>query len=195
MNIICGDALGVSCGTWVAFWNGAIGALVGALVALGVVFFTNALQRRQVRENRELEAVARFVAAMGEAYEELRALDASKPRQLMINLLTATVRLRLASRETALIADALERWPVALENLAANEVTAAQRDIPLSVNVRLLASDAYAKALALVPAWQSKSPAKRRKCRDELQEIAGLLDSSNSTVEDEIRLSARAGHR
>jgi hypothetical protein len=31
--IVCGEALWISCGTWIAFWNGSIGALVGAGVA------------------------------------------------------------------------------------------------------------------------------------------------------------------
>ncbi|MFF2029534.1 hypothetical protein [Arthrobacter sp. NPDC058192] len=36
--IVCGDALWVSCGTWIAFWNGLIGALASAVLAAGVAF-------------------------------------------------------------------------------------------------------------------------------------------------------------
>lgn len=50
--IVCGDALWISCGTWIAFWNGAIGASVGATVAVVAIV-------RTIRTQRQLFAVER----------------------------------------------------------------------------------------------------------------------------------------
>ncbi|WP_324644177.1 hypothetical protein [Pseudarthrobacter sp. LT1] len=66
--IVCGDALWISCGTWIAFWNGAIGAFVaafvGGLVALGVVRLTNNHQSKLASSAREREAAAEMAAAL-----------------------------------------------------------------------------------------------------------------------------------
>ncbi|MFJ6453787.1 hypothetical protein [Paenarthrobacter sp. NPDC091669] len=175
-----------------AFWNGALGAFVGALVALVVVLLTGAMQRRQTRESREIEAIAGFISAMGRAYEEIRANDHSKPRELMITLLASTVRLRLASPGASKIAAAVEAWPSAIELLAADELTAQRREVYLGVNVRMLISDAYAKALNVVPAWQSGNAAKKRKCLEELKDMTQVLVESAETAEQAIRDSARS---
>lgn len=192
--MICGDALGITCGTWIALWNGAIGAFIGALVALVVVYLTTALQRWQARDAREIEAIAGFVAAVGKAYEVVRAGDPSGPQDLMVVLLTSTARLRLASSRTAKIADAVESWPSAIQNLATDEQTSVQRGIPLGVDLRMLISDVYATVLAVAPKWQNGNCAVKRKCVADLQAMSVTLTGKAATAEEAIRDSARAEH-
>lgn len=56
--ISCGEALWVSCGTWIAFWNGSIGALVGAAVAAYAIIKTIRTQRNlfQIQLSRSYTA-------------------------------------------------------------------------------------------------------------------------------------------
>lgn len=56
--IACGDALWISCGTWVAVWNGSVGALVGAAVAAFAIFKTVRTQRElfQIQLSRSYTA-------------------------------------------------------------------------------------------------------------------------------------------
>lgn len=87
--IVCGDALWISCGSWLSLWSGATGAFVGAVLAAGVallvVWLTNkhqsklsaasldaqktslevqlAEQRHEASKARELAAIADLVAA------------------------------------------------------------------------------------------------------------------------------------
>lgn len=56
--IICGDALWISCDTWVGLWNGSIGALVGATVAAYAIVKTIRTQRNlfQIQLSRNYTA-------------------------------------------------------------------------------------------------------------------------------------------
>lgn len=56
--ITCGDAIWISCGTWIALWNGSIGALVGAAVAAFAIIKTIRTQRHlfQVQLSRNYTA-------------------------------------------------------------------------------------------------------------------------------------------
>jgi len=69
--ITCGDALWISCGTWLGFWSGAIGAFVGALMAAGVallvVWLTNKHQSQLASDARALQE-----ASMQQQLKELR---------------------------------------------------------------------------------------------------------------------------
>lgn len=78
------------------------------------------------------------------------------------------------------------------ELLAADELTAQRREVYLGVNVRMLISDAYAKALDVVPAWQSGNAAKKRKCLEELKDLTQVLVESAETAEQAIRDSAQS---
>lgn len=83
--IVCGEALWISCGTWIGFWSGVVGAatsaLLAAAVAYGVVWATNKHQSRlaanalkaqsaalntQLEEQRQEASKAREIAAMAD---------------------------------------------------------------------------------------------------------------------------------
>lgn len=185
--MICGDALGITCGTWIAFWNGSIGAFMGAVVALVVVGLSNKHQRKNAREAREIEAIAGFVAAVGKAYEVSRTIEPSTKQDLVVVLLASTARLRLASKRTAKIADTVDRWPSAIQNLVSNEQTAEGREVYLGVNVRMLISEVYQTVLTAAPKWQNGNRAGKEQCRKELQAMSVELVEKEGMAELAIR--------
>ncbi|SDK80127.1 hypothetical protein [Arthrobacter sp. ok362] len=72
--IVCGDALWLSCGTWLQFWSGAFGAFTSALLAAGVallvVWLSNKHQSKalklELEEQREEASKARAYAAISD---------------------------------------------------------------------------------------------------------------------------------
>lgn len=123
--IVCGDALWISCGTWIAVWNGFIGAsaaaAAGALVALVVVRLTNGQQRHGVERTVEVAAIADFVAAVGELDWALR-YRMQEPTEFdsgpyILRMRAAIARLMMARPESREIADILMLWPEKLHNL------------------------------------------------------------------------------
>ncbi|MCF3137652.1 hypothetical protein LRQ04_00145 [Paenarthrobacter sp. AR 02] len=118
--ITCGEALWISCGSWLGFWNGSIGALTSALlaagVATGVVLATNRKQsqlarialdaqseslqeqlneqRREGSRHRELAAIAELVAETHALWwrPELIWVDSGNP---FPRALAAAIRWRL----------------------------------------------------------------------------------------------------
>ncbi|MBD1593712.1 hypothetical protein HC744_16910 [Arthrobacter sp. S1_S22] len=112
--IVCGDALWISCGTWIAIWNGAIGAFVaaviGGLVALGVVRLTNAQQREQANEGRVIAAIADFVAEAHGLRSVYDAGDDGAVEERYLRMKAAVVRLRMASRSVWHLSQILEEW-------------------------------------------------------------------------------------
>lgn len=118
--IQCGDALWVSCSTWVAVWNGAIGAFVaaviGGLVALGVVRLTNRHQSRLAMEQREKAAIADLCA---EADSLVRRYSGgvSEITTLMTRATAASDRWRMETDHPGLASE-IARWPQFVSTLA-----------------------------------------------------------------------------
>lgn len=190
--MICSDAFGITCGTWIALLNGSIGAFIGAVVALFVVGLSNKHQRKIARDAREIEAIAGFVAAVGKAYEVSRTIEPSTKQDLVVVLLASTARLRLASKRTAKIADTVDRWPSAIQNLVTDEQTAELREIYLGVNVRMLTSEVYQTVLTAAPKWQNGNRAGKKQCLKELQAMSVELVEKEGIAELAIRNSAAA---
>ena len=160
---------------------------MGAIVALFVVALSNKHQRKNARDAREIEAIAGFVAAVGKAYEVSRTIEPSPQQDLVVVLLTSTARLRLASKRTATIADTVDRWPSAIQNLIIDEQTAQRREIYLGVNVRILISGVYQTVLAAAPNWQNGDRAGKEKCLKELQATSEELVEKERIAEMAIR--------
>lgn len=120
MNFLCGDALGASCGTWIAFWNGAIGAFVaailGGLVALLVVRSTNGQQKRLASEGRERAAIAELLAATGAMLKKYREGPVAV-QDLLLAAEAAAIRWSMESKYTTL-GDEIRVWPYYIGQLA-----------------------------------------------------------------------------
>lgn len=96
--IVCGDALWISCGTWIEFWSGAIGASVGAAVALIAIVRTIGTQRQlfaieraqnytatQLADNKRKAELDLQLAAQRQDVKlqlEFQAREASRQREL-----------------------------------------------------------------------------------------------------------------
>lgn len=101
--IACGDALWISCGTWVEFWSGAIGASLGAAVAVIAIV-------RTIKTQRQLFAIER-----SENYTATQLGDRKRKAELDLQLTAqredVTLQLEFQSneasrqRELAAIAD------------------------------------------------------------------------------------------
>lgn len=165
MNIVCGDAFGVSCGTWIAFWNGAIGAFVaavlGGVVALIVVRLTNAQQRHGVDRTVEVAAVADFVAAIEELervvlyrLEDPRTFDALP---YTLRMRAAITRLSLSRKAAVPVADQLYLWPTALEILVEAYLTAKREDYARSKELAQKLSYVCDAAARWLPICASRS--------------------------------------
>ncbi|MGA4642810.1 hypothetical protein ACPA1J_24020 [Stutzerimonas stutzeri] len=173
---------------------------MGAVVALFVVGLSSGHQRNVARDTREIEAIAGFVAGIGKAYEVSRTTMPSTQQDLVVLLLTSTARLRLASNRTAKIADCVDRWPSAIQNLIDNEEMAKQRELPLEVNVRMLLSEVYRATLTACPKWQTGSWAlrnwtRRQQCLQDLQVMSVKLIEMEEQVERTLRASIVAAQR
>ncbi|WP_028275218.1 hypothetical protein [Arthrobacter sp. I3] len=89
--IVCGDALWISCGTWIAFWNGMIGALASAVLAAGVALLVVSLA------NHHQQGLA---DAALEEQQRLASLALQEQRDLALDALTEQRRLAAnASRD------------------------------------------------------------------------------------------------
>ncbi|MFM9274632.1 hypothetical protein [Pseudarthrobacter sp. NKDBFgelt] len=165
---------------------------MGAVVALFVVALSSKHQRNVARDAREIEAIAGFVAAIGKAYEVSRTTEPSTQQDIIVMLLTSTARLRLASKRTAKIAESVDRWPSAIQNLITNEEMARQRELHLGVNVRMLLSEVYEVVLTACPKWPNASSAsrdwaRREKCLKDLKAMSAKLNEMEDLAERALR--------
>lgn len=100
---VCGDALWISCGTWIAFWNGAIGALVGALVAVLAIVKTIGTQRQLFAIERAEAYTANLIAERRRKAELDRQLESQRADvQLQLDVAAQEAS---RQRELAAIAD------------------------------------------------------------------------------------------
>ncbi|MBD1593711.1 hypothetical protein HC744_16905 [Arthrobacter sp. S1_S22] len=119
-NIVGGEALCVFCGTWIGFWNGAIGAfvaaVVGGLVVLGVVRLTNSHQSDLASSARERAAAADMAAARSAMTKKFR--DGKQAIQdLYLSAEAASLRWQMELTNED-VADELDRWPHPVAMLA-----------------------------------------------------------------------------
>lgn len=189
VNIICGDALGITCGTWIAFWNGAIGAFVaaviGGLVALMVVQVTNAQHRKHAQHAREIEAIANCVAELGAVYNVLKAEEFNE-REMTARLLAATVRLRLASPDMSELYQLLAFWPTTLVHLAVLQQAATRKKIKLETDVSRKITEAYISALDILPEWQARNSKSRRESIERLSKITDGLEEALMAADKQV---------
>jgi hypothetical protein len=164
MDIVCGDALGVSCGTWIAVWNGAIGAFVAAVlggaVALVVVRLTNAQQRRGVERTVEIAAVADLVAAIEElewaVHVRVEAGKPFDPSPYMVPMRAAITRLWMSSHEAEPLAELVLQWPLKLGRLVSAYTDALARKEPYASEIAQSISDVSTAAMVGLPRCYSK---------------------------------------
>lgn len=118
---VCGNYASISCGTWLEFWSGAIGALVaafvGGMVALMVVRSTKGHQSELAAEARVVAALADFQAALSELPR--RYTDGREAiGQLVIQADAASNRITMDIDDFHL-AKELSLWPLDLGVLTA----------------------------------------------------------------------------
>lgn len=129
MNILCGDALGVSCGTWIEVWSGTIGALfsavLAAIVALAVVARTNKKQGAISKTALEAQAAeaarVRVYAAASDLVAGvdlgvLRYRQADAADDSFIAMRSAVARLELDLGQIA-FTNELRQWPRFISSL------------------------------------------------------------------------------
>lgn len=195
MNIICGDAFGVSCGTWIAFWNGAIGAFVAAIigggVALLVVRLTNAQQRRGVSRSVEIAAIADFVSAMEEldwdAHYKVSEGEIFDPGKHVLLLRAATTRLAMSHKDGEALAAILTHWPYHMSSLVLKHRRAHERGLPFAADILRTLSSAATSATVCLPSCSAADRTKRasalqgmqdadQKLREDLERYDNVLD-------------------
>jgi hypothetical protein len=164
---VCGDFGSISCGTWIAFWNGAIGAvfaaITGALVALGVVFLANGQNTRQAEKSRQMSAIADFVAA-AESIVQAREPDARgyPTHDVLLMMRAAHVRLRMSGNDVQDLAEAIRDWPYRLYQL---EFRVGPRAEPLNerqLSAWRLLRISVAAILVTLPDWMHASKSERK---------------------------------
>lgn len=141
--IVCGDVLWISCGTWIAIWNGAIGAfvaaLIGGLVALGVVRLTNGQQKLHAAEAREIQALADLVAQLQSVPFQLRkgTFDSDLA---YLEIESALVRLELSGHGIQPVIEEMNGWPqkIALLGIAPRTFPAQEVHSPVLPSDQLL---------------------------------------------------------
>lgn len=154
--IVCGDALWISCSTWIAIWNGAIGAFVaaviGGLVALGVVRLTNAQQREQASEGRVIAAIADFVAEAHGLRSVYDAGDDAAVEERYLRMKASVVRLRMASQSVWKLSQVLEEWTYQLRKATLLYERADVHKSPFTSAVGRLLEDTM-DILDILPEW------------------------------------------
>ncbi|MGM7776112.1 hypothetical protein ACSVHC_08850 [Arthrobacter sp. KNU-44] len=124
MDLICGDTLGITCGTWVQLWSGAIGAFVaaviGGIVALMVVRMTNAHQRKMASHGRVLGAIADFNAAISALPRRFQ--DGLEVIQSLVMQADAAGDRMLMEMDDLKLAYELSMWGLDLGGLAAKAI-------------------------------------------------------------------------
>lgn len=125
--IVCGEALWVSCGTWIAFWNGAIGAFVaavlGGVVALMVVRLANAHQTHGLERSLEISAIADFVSTAEGLLWDLRRRhddEGENGQELgvqLVHMRAASTRFEMARSHGDPVAALLRTWHARLGHL------------------------------------------------------------------------------
>ncbi|WP_091323629.1 hypothetical protein [Arthrobacter sp. cf158] len=166
---VCGEFAWITCGTWLGFWSGAIGALVaafvGGMVALFVVRLTNAQQRHGVERTVEIAALADCVAVM-EGFES--AVRRHKdPEQtfdsagFLAPMTSAVARLQMSRQEAKPVADILIHWPGKLRGMALHYDRATLRQEPFARDVFIALQEAITTATVVLP-WSTSSKKKKR---------------------------------
>lgn len=192
--IVCGDALWISCGTWISIWNGAFGAfvaaLVGGLVALGVVRLTNAGQREQASEGRAVAAIADFVADAHAMRSIYGAGDGWAVEERYLRMKASLTRLRMASGRTARLSKLLEDWTYQLRKATLLYDRAELYSAPSVKRVARLIEDVALDVPDALPEWAFEVALRRNQqfpvLEDKLATFTADLDSLDSRVEVEI---------
>jgi hypothetical protein len=192
--IVCGDALWISCGTWIAIWNGAFGAfiaaLLGGLVALGVVRLTTADQRKQASEGRAIAAIADFVADAHAMRSIYNAGDGWAIEERYLRMKAALVRLRMASARTAGLSTLLEDWTYQLRKATLLYDRADTYSAPSVKRVAQLIEKVSMDVPAALPEWAFEIALRRNRqfpvLEDKVVAFTASLDSLDSEVEEEI---------
>lgn len=203
MDIVCWDAIGISCGTWIAFWNGAIGALVaavlGAAVAFLVVRLTNAQQRHGVERTVEIAALADCVAAMEGLEWAMRRYDQKNPFDVGIHMLpmrAAVARLQMSRKEASPVADILIHWPGNLVQLAEDYQQAVVRGDPFIDDILTSVTEVSTFATVSLPWCTSSKKVKKkdamkmlRKTDIDLKAAMDKSDDRRSHQKDAVKSS------
>jgi hypothetical protein len=187
--IVCGDALWISCGTWVAFWNGVIGASVaaaaGAVVALIVVRLTNAQQQQGVDRTVEVSAIGDFVASVSDLEWSLNYKN-QEPAKFdsglhILPMRAAVARLKMARPESRLIAEQIEWLPDRIHNLVILYQISLHRQLGHSPEILVSLSNICTSIGIALPLAVSRDAAQRDAGRLLLEEIDGKVAAAMDT--------------
>lgn len=107
-------------------WSGTLGsfiaAIVGGLVALGVVRLTDRQQRKIAAEAREIAAISEFLAQMQVLAMTFQKPDEFAPREQMAAMFSTVVKLHMAGPSVKELADALTGWPGKLIHICVQDI-------------------------------------------------------------------------
>lgn len=186
MDVVCWDQWGITCGTWIALWGGAIGALVAAVLSAGVAYFvvkmTNAQARHGVERTVEIAALGDCVAAMEGLEWAMRRYSKSNPFDAgtyMNSMRAAVARLQMSRKEAGPIADILIHWPGNLSLLAEEYRKAIGRDALNIDDILNAVTEVSTNATVSLP-WCTSRDKVRKK------EAVGLLQETDKKLNDAL---------
>lgn len=189
--IVCGDALWISCGTWIAFWNGVVGASVaaaaGAVVALIVVRLTNAQQQHGVDRTVEVGAVGDFVASVSDLEWSISyKMPLNEPLGFdsglhILPMRASVARLKMARPESREIADIIQIWPDRIHNLVIHYQLSLNRELRHSREIMQVISDIATRIAIALPLAVSRFEAQRSVGLRLLNEIDAEITRAMST--------------
>lgn len=184
--LTCGDFASISCGTWVAFWNGAIGAFVaavlGGLVALLVVRLTHGQQKRLASEGCEKAAIAELLAATGAMLKKYR--DGPEAVQdLLLTAEAAAIRWSMESNHASLGAE-VQTWPYYIGQLALDAWDSYRIDGKTDVKIFRAMSEGWSVLSAFAMYW-TELPEKNRAAAIKALTAGRKAFTSESHAEDQ----------
>ncbi|MFJ6378061.1 hypothetical protein ACIQH9_20365 [Pseudarthrobacter oxydans] len=171
---VCGTYASISCGTWLGFWNGAIGAFVaafvGGIVALMVVRLTNRHQSNLAAKGRVLAALADYQVALSELPRRY-AEGNEAIRKLVMQADAASNRISMDMDDFPL-AEELSLWPLDLGVLAkrAAELHEGGSVGATDYAYRML-RQALSKLIGTTQRWARTPARRRRKWAPQLQAL------------------------
>lgn len=178
--IACGDALWISCGTWIGFWNGAIGAfvaaIIGGLVALTVVRLTNRQQATHAEETRQIAALADLLGA-NEQFSQTYHSSLDGVSRGVVPIRSAIARLQMSQGMTRELGTKLSGWAWSIGTLGLISKSASgvgyREAQPLSLLIARHTSNLN-KELSI---WPTRTPAERMASLAQVDELIKALDA------------------
>ncbi|QDG87141.1 hypothetical protein [Pseudarthrobacter sp. NIBRBAC000502770] len=187
---VCGNFFSITCGTWLGFWSGVIGALVAAILSAGVAYLvvrmTNGQAQRGVEQTIEAAALGDCVAAIEglewamRRHEPYAKFDAGT---YMIPMRAAVARLQMSREEAVSVAHILIHWPGELSHLAKKYKEAVREEAPQTDDILDRVANVITKATVALPGSVSKDKTVRKDSAELLLEADNALKDALTTYD------------